>query len=86
MASMDSEAYRQCQIYASVEGMRRMPLFGGYPPPSYVGRDRSGRAVFVDPPWSRSDQVMLEHTSLVQCMVGLGFDLVPIAPEAKKAP
>ena len=86
VATVDSEVYRKCQSYASLEGMRRMPLFGSYPSPAYVGLDRSGRPVYVSPSWTRADQVMLEHMTMMQCMVGQGFDLVPIAPEAKKEP
>ena len=86
VATMESDVYRQCQNHATVEGMRRMPLFGNYPTPTYIGRDPSGRPVFAPPVWSRSDQLMLEQTTLMQCMVGLGFDLVPIAQKPSQAP
>ena len=86
VASMDSEAYRKCQNYASMEGMRRMPLFGGYPSPSYVGRDASGRPVFVNPTWTRSDQLIVEHAAMMQCMVGQGFNLMPIALPSPAGP
>ena len=83
VASIDSEAYRKCLNYASVEGMRRMPLFGPYPSATYVGRDATGRPIFVNPTWTRSDQLMVEHTALMRCMLDQGFDLVPIAPPSQ---
>lgn len=85
VATMESVVYRQCSNYAQVEGMRRMPLFG-FPQPSFIGRDRNGRPVYVAPSFTRSDQMMVEHSALMRCMLDQGFDLVPIASEVKQTP
>ena len=79
VASLDSDEYRKCRNQASMEANRRMPLFGTFPYP-FMGVDRFGRPFLINSPWSFSDQVMQEHLNLIHCMVGLGFDLVPISP------
>ncbi|MFM9966964.1 MAG: hypothetical protein ACKVQK_00975 [Burkholderiales bacterium] len=77
VASFDADAYKQCRNRAFLDAMRFAPFPGMYPYP-IVGRDRSGRAFVIQPGWSRTDQLMQEHLSMMSCMEQLGFKLVPI--------
>jgi hypothetical protein len=85
VATIDSDEYRKCRQYAFAEATRRMPLYDIYPHP-IAGRDRFGRPFVYTPPWSHTDRVVEEHMRTVQCMVDLGFDLVPIEPRPGMAP
>ncbi len=82
VASMESDVYQQCRNRATLAGMRFMPFPSSYYYP-IVGRDRFGRPFSLRQSWSHSDQLMFEHTTLMQCMLGQGFDLMPIAPASQ---
>jgi hypothetical protein len=87
VATMNSEAYQKCQQTAHLAGMRFMPSPGMYHFPHV---DNSGVVGFASSQPSLlemdRDRAMHEHTALMQCMMAQGFNLVPIAPQAKGAP
>ena len=85
VATIESDAYRKCRDYSVVEGMRRAPFPGIFNSPIVV-RDRSGRAYVQNPTWTNTDRRMCEHTTMMQCMVDLGYDLVPIQQAAPATP
>ena len=85
VASINSEEYLLCRNRATLDGMRYMPFPGMYSYP-VIGRDRLGRSIALMQPWSHSDQMMREHMSLMLCMTGKGYELLPVAPAAIKAP
>lgn len=88
VASTNSEAYRKCQNEATLAGMRFMPSPGIYYFPLVESGGMGGSFASSQPSMLEldRDRLMHEHTALVQCMMRQGFSMVPIAPEAKKAP
>ena len=80
VATLESDDFKQCNSSAILEAMRQMPFSGIHPSPM-VGRDRFGRTFVIHPSWSRTDQLMLEHTNMNLCLSRLGYELVPIARE-----
>ncbi len=78
VASLDSDEYRQCHSQALRESTRYSAFQTFYPNPIVV-RDSAGRAHVIHQAWWRTDQLMIEHSSLMRCLADLGFKLVPIA-------
>jgi hypothetical protein len=81
VASMQSEAYQKCRQLATLAGLRFMPSPGMYYFPHV---DSAGGSLASSQPSMLEmdrDRAMHEHTALMQCMMGQGFNLVPISPK-----
>ena len=82
VATVESDVFQQCHNRATLAGMRFMPFPSMFYNP-IMGVDRSGRSFTMIQSWSHSDQLMAEHTAMMQCMLGQNFNLVPMAPPSQ---